>query len=153
MRAVDDSIVVEYSQFLLEDLAGRHLAAQLPVDRKSRWRMVAGPGGALFHSDSPDRQVPVRLELWHSEPTDDPSEPWQSAADGVLQPDSRRLRLCSITGAMTPHVLLLETTRPHHIRAYLHASLDPENPEGYETDIQEHWLLRLWPTTEPATQH
>jgi hypothetical protein len=39
----------------------------------------------------------------------------------------------------------LESTVPHHIRAFLHTTIDHDNTEEYETDIQEHWLVQLWP--------
>lgn len=151
ITVVDDAIVIEYGQFLIQDLAGHHLAGRLPVDPKSAWRMVAGAGGALFHSDSMDREVPVRLELWNTEPPP-PTEPWKPVADGVMQPDSTQVRLRSTTGAVTPHVLSLDNTRAHHVRASLQITIDSENADEYETDIQETWLIQLWPDdTTPDT--
>jgi hypothetical protein len=47
---------------------------------------------------------------------------------------------------MAPHVLALEGSRPHHIRAYLHTTIrGNDNAEAFETDIEERWLLQLWP--------
>ncbi|GAB3402402.1 hypothetical protein [Flindersiella endophytica] len=144
VQAINDSIRVEYGQFLLQDVAGRHLAGRLPVDPDRPWRMVAGPGGALFHSESLDRTVPVRLELWRAEPPD-PPEPWRAVAVGVLVSDSDQLRLRSITGDLTSHVLALEGPGPYHIRAYVHTTVGDDDDEAFETDVEERWLLQLWP--------
>ncbi|CAM3685682.1 hypothetical protein KIPE111705_20530 [Kibdelosporangium persicum] len=141
---VNDHIVIEYSQFQLQDSAGFHQAGALDVDATSPWRVVAGRGGARFHSDSNDRDVPVRLEAWDVEP-DKPDTSWQTVAQGIIEPDSAEIGLRQVTGEPTEQQLTLVKTGPHHIRASLRTTLDTDNEEEYETDIQEEWLIQLWP--------
>jgi hypothetical protein len=141
---VNDQIVIEYSQFQLQDSAGFHQAGALEVDAASPWRMVAGRGGARFHSESNDREVPVRLEAWDTEP-DPAATSWQTVAEGVVDSDSSEIGLRRVTGEPTGQQLTLTKAGPHHIRASLRSTIDTENDDEYETDIQEEWLIQLWP--------
>jgi hypothetical protein len=144
---VDDVIVVEYGQFQLQDSAGFHQAGALEVDHSVHWRMVAGLGGARFHSDSNDRRIPVRLEVWENEP---PPGPWPVVAESVLRPESAEVRLRSVTGGMTDHSVTLAKAEPVHIRASVRSAID-ETDHDYETDIQEEWLVQLWPVDRTSS--
>lgn len=102
-----------------------------------------GARGAIFHSESNDRDLSIELESWDSEPVPRPG--WTVVATGITQPDSPSVRLSSVTAAMTPHVLRLAKPGPHHIRAALRTTTDVENLDEYESDIIEEWLIQLWP--------
>lgn len=141
---VNDQIVIEYSQFQLQDMARFHPAGALEVDDTSLWRMVAGRGGARFHSDSNDRQVPVRLESWEAAP-EQVVAPWRTVAEGVIEPDSVEVGLWRVTGGGTGQHLTLTKAAPHHIRASLRSATDTENEDDNEADVREWWLLQLWP--------
>lgn len=116
LATVRDHLVIEYSRFLLQDEARLHNAGDLE---------------------------PSELKSWDTEPDVRPE--WTVVVTGITRPDSPRVRLSSVTAAMTPHVLDLAKPGPHHLRAALRTTIDDENLDDYESDIIEERLLQLWP--------
>lgn len=143
LATIRDHLVIEYSRFVLQDEARLHNAGDLEPAGTAPWRMVAGPGGAIFHSESNDREIAITLEAWQGEPQALPE--WPVVATGITRPGSSGVRLASVTAAMTPNVLRLVKAGPHHIRAALRTTTDHENVDEYESEIVEEWLIQLWP--------
>lgn len=148
MAAIDDTVVVEYGQFCLQDMARLHPAAEAPVPASDDWLLVGGRGGLLFHSAESDHYPAVRLELWSTQPpTHD--EPFDATGDATFSTDGTELRLWSITAAMGAHTLQLPTAGTYHVRAYVSGQADIEAAEAAEpasfAEGLERWLVQIWP--------
>ncbi|MFI5589092.1 hypothetical protein ACIA5G_28825 [Amycolatopsis sp. NPDC051758] len=143
LEAIDDSIVVEYGQFLVQESGMLRPAGVLPVPR-GPWVAVGGPGGLLLHSAATDHHPAVRLELWDEEPPADGGA-WDSVLDLACELDSG-VRLLSIMAAMTPMVLPLPRPGSYHARVH---SGDREEAgrldEATFARAVERWLIQFWP--------
>jgi hypothetical protein len=143
LTAIDDSIDVEYGQFVVQEIPMTRNALNVPVPGGD-WLAVGGPGGLLLHSAGTDHYPAVRLELWDSEPL-----PGLGEGDRIVEVAcdlSDLVRLQSVTATPSPHVLTISRPGPH--RARVHAGRRAETAEleeGSFAEGVESWLIQLWP--------
>ncbi|MFD1147393.1 hypothetical protein [Saccharothrix hoggarensis] len=146
MTAFDDTVDVEYSQFCLQDMARNNSPLALEVPDGDDWLMVGGLGGVLFHSTDTDHNPPIRLELWSTRPTA-PTASWHDSAEAVFRTESEEVRLWSPTAAMGEHTVPLPGPGEYHVEAFVRGR--EESDEHFAGDEREHWLVRIWPVSDP----
>ncbi|WP_410585985.1 hypothetical protein [Amycolatopsis sp. lyj-23] len=143
LTAVEDTVDVEYGQFVLQEIPMTRSALALPVPGGD-WLAAGGPGGLLLHSAGTDHHPSVRLELWDAEPPA-ASGGWDRTSE--LECDlSDLVRLQSVTAIQSPRVLAIAKPGPHHAR--VHAGRRAETAElgeGSFAEGVEGWLIQLWP--------
>ena len=143
IAAVDDTVDVEYGQFVLQELSMTRSPLTLSVPTGS-WTAVGGAGGLLLHSAATDHSPAVRVELWDSAPPGDTAE-WNQVLD--LRCDlAADARLQSVTATPGHHTLLITRPGAHHAR--VHAGNQRDTGllgEGSLAEGVERWLIQLWP--------
>lgn len=156
-RAVlDDTVLVEYSQFYLVEEDSRAGRMELTVPDGERW-LTTGTGWMVFLSGSSDHYPAVRIEVWSQEPPAEP-EPWERAEETTVETTVEDVRLRALT--MQPSEELLEIGPPghYHVRASCRGRSDVRRavedafvraheegrpvvlPEGVE-----RYLIQFWP--------
>jgi hypothetical protein len=142
LGALEDTVVVEYGQFVVQEVSMARSPLALP-DPVGGWVAVGGPGGLLLHSAATDHYPAVRLELWDDAP---PSAPdyWDHVLELTCDIQSA-VRLQSVTAAHSAHTLPIMRPGAHHAR--VHAGNQDEAAEldggTLESGI-ERWLIQLW---------
>jgi hypothetical protein len=143
LHALNDTIVVEYGQFVVQEVSMSRLALALPFPA-GEWVAVGGPGGLLLHSAANDHYPAVRLELWDSTPPA-AAGGWDHVLDLTCDLGTD-VRLQSVTATYSAHTLAIP--RPGAHRARVHAGNQEEAAEldegTFETAV-ERWLIQLWP--------
>jgi hypothetical protein len=142
LEAIDDSIVVEYGQFVVQESSMMRQAGALPVPG-APWVAVGGPGGLLLHSAATDHHPAVRLELWDEEPPAEAGR-WDVVLDLTCELETG-VRLMSITATMTPAVLPLR--QPGTYRARVCSGNRDETSHLDEATFVggvERWLIQFW---------
>ena len=91
VTAIDDSIEVEYGQFLVQEIPMTRSVLNLP-EPTGDWLAVGGPGGLLLHSAGTDHYPAVRLELWDADPLPGPGD-WDQVVDRQVGGDQRDLEV------------------------------------------------------------
>ncbi|ANZ41695.1 hypothetical protein BBK82_42860 [Lentzea guizhouensis] len=147
LSAIDDTVVVEYGQFCLQDLARLHGAAEAPVPAGD-WLLVGGRGGVLFRSAESDHYPAVRVELWADRPPMH-DEPFDATGDSTFSMDGTELQLWSITAATGCHTLRVPAANTYHVRAHVSGRADIEaveanDPASFAEGV-ERWLIQIWP--------
>lgn len=146
--AIDDTVIVEYGQFCLQDMARLYPAAGAPVPANDDWLLAGGRGGVLFHSAESDHYPAVRVELWATRPPAR-DEPFDAVGDATFSTDGTELQLWSITAAMGTRVLRLPAAGSYHVRAHVSGQADIEAAEAAEpasfAEGLERWLIQIWP--------
>lgn len=145
ITAVDDTVEVEYGQFVLQEVPMARSPLALPVPT-GPWTAVGGPGGLLLQSAATDHYPAIRIELWDDTP---PADDRHSGWDQVLELTcdiSAQTRLQSVTATPGEHTLTIEQSGAHHARVHVGNRRDTaELGEGsFETGV-ERWLIQLWP--------
>ncbi|GLY34184.1 hypothetical protein Amsp01_002080 [Amycolatopsis sp. NBRC 101858] len=145
ITAVEDTVDVEYGQFVLQELPLVRNALSLSPPA-GPWIGVGGPGGLLLHSAATDHAPAVRLETWDSAP---PGEPDSAAWDHVLELAcdlTTEVRLQSVTAAPGDHTLSLPRPGPHRARVHVgNQRGTAQLGEGSFATGIERWLIQLWP--------
>lgn len=143
VTAIDDSVDVEYGQFLVQEIPMGRSPLSLDVPTGD-WLAVGGPGGLLLHSAATDHHPAVRLELWDADPL-----PRQGDWDRVVEVAcelSDQVRLQSVTAAQSPKVLAIARPGPHRARVHSGRRVEAaELGEGAFAEGVEGWLVQLWP--------
>lgn len=148
LSAIDDTVIVEYGQFCLQDLARLHGATEAPIPADNDWLLAGGHGGVLFHSAESDHYPAVRVELWATQPpTHD--KPFDATGDSTFSMDGTELQLWSITAAMGDHTIPVPAAGTYHVRAYVSGQADlvaaeAAEPASFVEDV-ERWLIQIWP--------
>lgn len=144
----DDTVVVEYGQFCLQDMARMHGATGVPVPAGGDWLLAGGRGGVLFHSAESDHYPAVRVELWASQPALR-DEPFDATGDATFSTDGTELRLWSITAEMGAHTIGLPAAGTYHVRAHVSGQADIRAAEAADpasfAEGLERWLVQIWP--------
>lgn len=142
VKAVEDTIVVEYSRFLVQEISmGRSPMA--PSAPRGEWIAVGAPGGLLLHSAATDHYPVVRLELWDGAPPPS-SDDWDHVVEVTCDVDSA-VRLQSVTAAQSDHSLPITQPGAHHAR--IHAGNQAETARLDEGTLEsgiERWLIQMW---------
>ncbi|WP_103352193.1 hypothetical protein [Amycolatopsis sp. CA-128772] len=143
VTAIDDTVEVEYGQFLVQEIPMTRNVLTLPVPRGD-WFAVGGPGGLLLHSAGTDHHPAVRLELWDADPLPRPGE-WDRVVE-VACDLGDLVRLQSVTAARSPQVLTISRPGPHRARVHSGRRVAAaELGEGSFAAGVEGWLVQLWP--------
>jgi hypothetical protein len=148
-QQLDSSVLVEFSQFIIQDHDGNHHALSLGVPEQPATRVVGGRGGLWIRSSATDHQTAVRLQLWDSEPPPPPESPWAYVGHADFSTDGARLRLWSVTAAHGDGELSLERGGAFHAQVFATPGAtdaqDADHPEDadYPEDV-EKWLVRMW---------
>jgi len=145
VTAIDDTVDVEYGQFVLQEVPMTRSPLALPVPT-GPWLAAGGPGGLLLHSAATDHYPAVRVELWDGTP---PADDGPSRWDEVLELTcdlTAQTRLQSVTATPGERVLPIQRSGVHRARVHVGNRRDAvELGEGsFETGV-EHWLIQLWP--------
>ncbi|WP_447002385.1 hypothetical protein ACRAKI_21945 [Saccharothrix isguenensis] len=145
LTAIDDTIDVEYSQFLLQDMARLNSAATIQPPTAGEWLLAGGRGGVLFHSAENDHSPAVRIELWAAEPGAAEGQ-WDAMAEDRFEADSTELLLWSITAAQGDHTLTLPAPGTYRVRAYVtgQAEIRAAGEASFAEGV-ERWLVQIWP--------
>jgi hypothetical protein len=141
LGALDDTVVVEYGQFVVQEIS--MLRSPLTLFPEGEWVAVGGPGGLLLHSAATDHYPAVRLELWDAAPPTAP-DGWDHVLELTCVLDSA-VRLQSVTAAYSAHTLPITLPGAHHAR--VHAGNQDEAAELDEGTLEtgiERWLIQLW---------
>lgn len=143
LHALDDTIVVEYGQFIVQEVSMARTPLTLPATT-GQWVAVGKPGGLLLHSAATDHHPLVRLELWDSTPPTATGN-WNQILDVTCDLDSG-VRLQSITATHSTHTLEIQQPGAHHARVHVgNQDEAAELDEGtFETGV-ERWLIQFWP--------
>ncbi|WIV52928.1 hypothetical protein [Amycolatopsis nalaikhensis] len=144
IAAIDDTVEVEYGQFVLQEVSMNRNSLALPVPTGS-WTAVGGAGGLLLHSAATDHYPTVRVELWDYSPPNDQHSGWDQVLDLTCDLTSE-IRLQSVTATFGEHTLQLLAPGVHHARVAVGNQRDTvELGEGsFEAGV-ERWLIQLWP--------
>ncbi|WIV61372.1 hypothetical protein [Amycolatopsis nalaikhensis] len=144
IAAIDDTVEVEYGQFVLQEVSMSRNALGLPVPTGS-WTAVGGAGGLLLHSSATDHYPTVRVELWDGTPPGDERSGWAEVLELTCDL-ATEVRLQSVTATFGEHTLQIPRPGVHHVRAAVGNQSDTaELGEGsFETGV-ERWLIQLWP--------
>lgn len=142
LHALDDTIDVEYSQFLVQEVCMFRSPLALPGPT-GEWVAIGKPGGLLLHSAANDHYPTVRLELWDGAPPA-AARNWDQVVDLTCDLESG-VRLQSITATYSPHTLEISRQGAHHARVHVgNQDEAAELDEGtFETGV-ERWLIQLW---------
>ena len=144
LAAVDDTVVVEFSQFVLQETPMSRLALELWPESGDFGIAVGGPGGLLCKSSATDHYPDVRIELWSAAPPESDAE-WEERADVTIQVTGD-VRLQSVTAALSERVLRLP--QPGEYKARVHVRGGRQARRLGEASFAEHverWLIQLWP--------
>ncbi|MET9002285.1 hypothetical protein [Amycolatopsis sp. Hca4] len=143
IAAVDDTVDVEYGQFVLQELAMTRSPLTLPVPAGA-WTAVGGAGGLLLHSAATDHAPAVRIELWDGAPAGDTAE-WDEVLDLTCDL-AADVRLQSVTATPGHHTLPITHPGAHHARIHAGNQRDAGRlGEGSWAEGVERWLIQLWP--------
>ena len=143
VTAIDDSIEVEYGQFLVQEIPMTRSVLNLP-EPTGDWLAVGGPGGLLLHSAGTDHYPAVRLELWDADPLPGPGD-WDQVVE-VACDLSDLVRLQSVTATQSPKILTVTHPGPHRARVHSGRRVEAaELEEGSYAEGVEGWLIQLWP--------
>jgi hypothetical protein len=140
--ALDDTVKVEYGQFVVQEVSMLRSPLVLPVPA-GEWVAVGGPGGLLLHSAATDHYPVVRLELWDDAPPTTP-DGWDQVVELTCDLQSA-VRLQSVTATYSAHTLPIGRPGTHHAR--VHAGNQGEAAELDEGTLEsgiERWLIQLW---------
>ena len=143
LHALDDTVDVEYGQFVVQEVSMLRNPLALPVPA-GEWHAAGGPGGLLLHSAATDHYPTVRLELWDGAPPTAQGD-WDQLVDLTCDLDSA-VRLQSVTAAFSAHTLTIPRPGAHHAR--VHAGNQAETADLDEGTFEagvERWLIQLWP--------
>lgn len=145
ITAIDDTVDVEYGQFVLQELPMTRNALTLSVPTGS-WTAVGGPGGLLLHSAATDHSPAIRVELWDGTPTSEPgSANWAQILELTCDL-ATEARLQSVTASPGDHVLPVNRPGAHHVRVHVGDQRDAAQlGEGSFATGIERWLIQLWP--------
>lgn len=156
LQVLDDTVLVEYSQFYLVEEDSQAGRMELTVPKGERW-LTTGTGWIVFLSGSSDHCPAVRIEAWVQEPTTDPAS-WDEVTETTLETTAEDMRLRALT--MQPSEELIEIGPPgrYHVRAHRRGSSGVRRavedafiraheqgkpvvlPEGVE-----QYLIQFWP--------
>lgn len=143
LGAIDSGITVEYGQFVLQEISMNRSALSVG-EPTGDWLVVGGAGGLLLHSAGNDHNPAVRVELWDTEPPAAHGE-WDRVVT-VACDLGEGVRLQSVTAAMSPDVLTLARSGPHHARVHGGGrAATAELGEGTFARGAERRLIQLWP--------
>lgn len=149
LAVLHDEILVEYSQFGLQDEETSESFASLEGAGEG---VQVGYGCALFLSDRNDHYPAVRFESWSHEPPAPPA-PWdvEEGMDDVIELPSGTVRLWELVGGPSSHAFPVGPAGRYrlriHVRSYNKAVLDDQvEPDALFLHGIEQWLLRFWPT-------
>jgi hypothetical protein len=143
LHALDDTVEVEYGQFVVQETSMLRSPLALPVPT-GEWVAVGGAGGLLLHSVANDHYPAVRLELWDGVPPAAPGK-WDQVLDLTCDLGSG-VRLQSVTATHSANTLEIARQGGHHAR--VHAGNQDEAAELDEGTFEsgvERWLIQLWP--------
>lgn len=145
ITAIDDTVDVEYGQFVLQEVPMTRNALTLAAPA-GRWTAVGGPGGLLLHSAATDHSPAIRLELWdNTPPSDEGSTAWDQVLDLACDL-ATEARLQSVTATPGDHVLPITRPGAHHARVHVGNQRDTAQlGEGSFATGVERWLIQLWP--------
>lgn len=139
---IDDTILVEFSHFALQEIPMARIAQGLGIPGEGR-RSAGGPGGIIFASQASDHYPSVRIELWSAEPA--PSTDRWDATEELRTNLAGSVRLKSLAHEMSDKTLPLPQSGDYGAR--VHVRDDPNIDEldtGSFADTNEHWLVQLW---------
>ncbi|MEV8442159.1 hypothetical protein AB0425_32690 [Actinosynnema sp. NPDC051121] len=142
MTALDDTVVVEYGQFVVQE-AGMLRSPLTLLVPPGEWVAVGGAGGLLLHSAATDHCPAVRLELWDDAPPSAPDD-WDHVVELTCDLQSA-VRLQSVTATCSAHTLPITRSGAHHAR--VHAGNQDEAAELDEGTLEsgiERWLIQIW---------
>jgi len=145
----DDTILVEFSQFVLQEAPAQRTAQAIGVPSEGR-RSLGGPGGIVFLSQASDHYPSVRIEVWSSRPEAGAAR-WD-ATEELTTNLTDDVRLRSRTMEISDKILPLP--RPGDYAAIVHVNDDPQTDqleEGSFAHTAERWLVQLWPIASSAT--
>jgi len=142
VAALEDTIMVEYGQFVVQEISMLRSPLALP-DPAGDWVAVGGPGGLLLHSAATDHYPLVRLELWNDAPPA-ASGRWDHVLELTCDVQSA-VRLQSVTADHSERTLPIEQTGAHHARVHVgNRDEAAELDEGTLESSVERWLIQLW---------
>jgi hypothetical protein len=142
LHAIDDTVDVEYSRFVLQESTMTRHALALPTP-SGEWIAVGGPGGLLLHSAATDHHPAVRLELWDGTPPAAPGT-WDHILELTCDLDTE-VRLQSVTATSSTHVLAIAEPGPHHARTHVgNQDRAGQLDQGTFAAGIERWLIQLW---------
>ena len=142
LQALDDTVEVEYSQFVVQEVSMLRNPLTLTVPA-GEWVVVGGDGGLLLHSAANDHYPTVRLELWDGAPPAAPGS-WDHVLELTCDLQAA-VRLQSVTAAHSTHTLTIP--RPGTSHARVHAGNQDEAAELDEGTFEagvERWLIQFW---------
>jgi hypothetical protein len=145
IAAVDDTVEVEYGQFVLQEIPMTRNALMLPVPA-GPWIAIGGDGGLLLHSAATDHYPTIRLEAWDSTPAGHGEhERWDHVLNLTCDLEAEA-RLQSVTATPGNHTLRIPQPGFHQARVHVGNQGDSaELGEGsFEAGV-EHWLIQIWP--------
>jgi hypothetical protein len=148
LAELDDTILVEFSQFVLQETPMVRIAQEVGLPPEGR-RTAGGPGGIVFLSQSSDHHPPVRIELWSDRPVPS-AEDWDATEELAINLMGE-VRLKSLTMEMSERALSLPQAGDYG--AIVHVRDDAQVAdleEGSFADTNEQWLVQLWFTGSDA---
>jgi hypothetical protein len=142
LHALDDTIEVEYGQFLVQEVCMHRSPLVLPAPT-GEWVAIGNPGGLVLHSAASDHYPAVRLELWDGAPPAAAGD-WDQVVELMCDLESG-VRLQSVTAAYSAHTLEVSQQGAHRARVHVgNQDEAAELDEGtFETGV-ERWLIQLW---------
>lgn len=150
LAGFDDTVLVEFSQFALQEFPIRRMALEggLP---SAECRAVGGPGGIVFLSHASDHYPQVRVELWSDRP--EPIGEHGGVGEELAIDLIGAVRFASVTMTFSEQILPLP--RDGAYGAFVSVRDDPEVErleEGSFATTSERWLVQLWPVEPNAAQ-
>jgi hypothetical protein len=150
LAELDDTVLVEFSQFVLQEIPMLRIAQELAVPPEGTLA-VGGPGGIVFLSQASDHYPQVRIELWSGRP-EPIIEDWDASGELTTNLASA-VKLKSLTMEMSDQALQLPQAGDYG--TVVHVRRDPrvaELEEGSFARTAERWLVQLWHLDEEFTQ-
>lgn len=146
LRTVDATVLIEYSQFRLQEIDGPDIAELGASENPDIRLAIGGDGGVKFLSAQNDHYPSVRLQLWSG------PAPWQAGTWDLTDEETftaaatGRLMLMTLMGEESSDEIALPVLGRYVIRAQATGRAEARaRGEGAFFHGIERWLLQVWP--------
>jgi hypothetical protein len=152
LLTVDTTVLIEYSQFVLQEVYGPDIAEVGAGEDPDVRLAVGADGGVKFISAQSDHYPSVRLELWSGPAPQDAGDWDRTEEETFTATATGRVMLMTLMGEESSDEIALPGLGRYVIRvraagrAAARALGEAEFFEGVE-----RWLLQIWPARAPIS--
>ena len=145
-QTVDTTVLIEYSQFVLQEVHGPDIAEVGAGEDPGIRLAIGADGGVKFLSAQNDHYPSVRLELWSGPAPPEPGD-WDLTEEETFTVGvTGRLMLMTMMGEESSDELVLPGLGRYVIRAQAAGRAAARaGGEGAFFEGVERWLLQVWP--------